>query len=134
MATIAAVTGKRLPDTAAEDSFNMLPAWLGKDRDPIRPYILQQGFGGSRYLAIRRGRWKLMAHKGSGGNRYAAHRLLKKYHLPDTAPEAPAQLYDLQSDPGETKNVYLEHPQIAKELESLLKKSMQSGRSAPSRD
>lgn len=132
MATVAEVVGVTLPVDAAEDSFSMLPALLGKDGEkPIRPYILQQGFGGSRYLAIRRGQWKLLAHKGSGGNRYETHRLLKKYQLPDTAPEAPAQLYNLETDPGETRNLYFEHPDQAKELESLLKASIESGRSAP---
>jgi arylsulfatase A len=131
MATIAEVVGASIPDTAAEDSFSMLPALLGKDgQKPIRPYILQQGFGGSRYLAIRRGNWKLLAHKGSGGNRYEKHRLLKQYLLPDTAPDAPGQLYNLENDPGETKNLYFEQAEIAKELESLLEQSIENGRSA----
>ena len=55
MATVAAVVGADLPKDAAEDSFNMLPALLGQDRGPIRPYLLQQAFGGPRYLSIRRG-------------------------------------------------------------------------------
>ena len=46
MATVAAVIGAKLPDNAAEDSFNMLPALRGGDKAPIRPYILQQAFGG----------------------------------------------------------------------------------------
>ena len=131
MATVAEIVDTQLPAGAAEDSFSMLPALLGEDQEPIRPYILQQGFGGSRYLAIRRGNWKYLAHKGSGGNRYESHRLLKQYRLPDTAPDAPGQLYDLQTDPGETKNLYFDHPEIVNELKSLLKASIESGRSAP---
>ena len=133
MATIAAIIDVELPDSAAEDSYSMLPALLGQDQAPIRPYLLQQGFGGARYLAIRRGRWKYLAHKGSGGNRYESHRLLKKYWLPDTAPDAPGQLYDLEVDPGETKNLYFDHPTIVAELKSLLQESITSGRSAPLR-
>ena len=112
----------------------MLPAMLGKDKGPIRDYILQQGFGGTRYLAIRRGNWKYLAHRGSGGNRYESHRLLKKYYLPDTAPEAPGQLYNLETDPGETKNLYFEDPKIAEQLKSLLKESLESGRSVAERN
>ena len=133
MATVAAIVDAKLPDHAAEDSYNMLPALLSKDQGPIRPYILQQGFRGARYLAIRRGNWKYLAHKGSGGNRYESHRLLKKYKLPDTAPDAPEQLYNLETDPGETKNVYFFHPEIVAELKSQLEESLQRGRSAPRR-
>jgi arylsulfatase A-like enzyme len=111
----------------------MLPALLGQDQAPIRQYILQQGFGGARYLAIRRGQWKYLAHQGSGGNRYESHRLLKTYWLPDTAPDAPGQLYDLKTDPGETKNLYFDHPTIVAELKSLLQESITSGRSVPLR-
>ena len=131
--SIAAIIDADLPDSAAEDSYSMLPALLGQDRDPIRQYVLQQGFGGARYLAIRRGQWKYLAHQGSGGNRYESHRLLKKYWLPDTAPDAPAQLYDLEKDPGETKNLYFEHPTIVAELKSLLQESITSGRSVTQR-
>ena len=131
MATVAAIVGSNLPVDAAEDSHNMLPALLGQARGPIRQYILLQGFGGARYLAIRRGKWKYLDHKGSGGNRYESHPMLKAYMLPDTAPGALGQLYDLETDPGETMNVSFEHPQIAKELKSKLEEFKESGRSAP---
>ncbi len=134
MATIAAIVGAKLPDDAAEDSYSMLPALRGEARQPIRPYILQQGFGGSRYLAIRRGRWKYLAHQGSGGNRYEDHPLLKGYYLADSAPNAPGQLYDLETDPGETKNLYFTQTEIVGELKALLAESIRSGRSVPRRD
>lgn len=138
MATVAAIVGTKLPENAAEDSYNMLPVLLGErvdgaEQTPIRQYILQQGFGGSRYLAIRRGDWKYLAHKGSGGNRYESHRLLREYRLPETAPDAPGQLYNLSADPGETTNLYFDHPEIVKELQSQLDEYLQSGRSAPAR-
>ena len=110
----------------------MLPVMLDVAHDePIRPYLLQQGFGGSKYLAIRRGRWKYLAHKGSGGNNYDSHELLKEYRLPDTAPDAPGQLFDLETDPGETKNLSASHPEVVQELSTLLEESIQRGRSAP---
>lgn len=131
MATVADIVGVELPHSSAEDSFSMLPALLGEDDGrPIRPYVLQQGFGGAKYLAIRRGNWKYLAHKGSGGNRYESHPMLSEYLISDTAPDAPGQLYDLATDPGETTNLYHEHPNIVAELESLLKATIASGRSA----
>jgi arylsulfatase A-like enzyme len=131
MATVAAITGADLPKDAAEDSFNMLPALLGQDRGPIRPYLLQQAFSGSRTLSIRRGNWKYLDHTGSGGNRYENSPELKPFMLPDTAPGAPGQLYNLEADPGETNNLYFEHPEIVKELKALLDQSKASGRSRP---
>jgi len=132
MATIAEVVDADIPDDAAEDSFSMLPAMLAEDHGKaIRPYILQQGFGGKRYLAIRRGKWKYLAHKGSGGNRYETHEMLQEYQLPDTAPDAEGQLFDLDNDPGETQNLANIRPEIVNELSELLKATMASGRSAP---
>ena len=63
-ATAADLVGFKIPDNAGEDSFSLLPVLQGKDREPIRPYLLQQAFSGARDLAIRRGRWKYLAHKG----------------------------------------------------------------------
>jgi len=133
MATVAAIIGADLPNNAAEDSFNLLPALLGQDSGPIRPYLLQQAFGGPRYLSIRRGKWKYLDHTGSGGNRYDNNPELKPFMLPETAPGAPGQLYDLEADPGETKNLYFDQPQIVRELKTLLDQSKASGRSRPQR-
>jgi arylsulfatase A-like enzyme len=130
MATVAAIFGTELPRDAAEDSFNLLPAIEGQAVDPIRPYLLMQAFAGDRTLSIRRGNWKYIAHRGSGGNNYDNGEL-KPYALPDTDPEAPGQLYDLASDPGETTNLYSKKPGIVKELQALLEESKKSGRSRP---
>jgi arylsulfatase A len=131
MATVAAILEAELPNDAAEDSFNMLPALLGEDDAPIRPYLLHQAFGGARTLSIRRGPWKYIDHTGSGGNRYENDPRLRPLMLPDTAPGAPGQLYNLETDPGETRNLYFEQPQIVKELKTLLEQSKASGRSRP---
>ncbi len=128
MATLAAVTGAELPHNSAEDSFNLLPVLEGRATNPIRPYLLTQAFGGQRTLSIRRGTWKYIDHRGSGGNNYATPEL-KRYALPEAAPDAPGQLYYLASDPGETTNLYFKHPAITAELKALLDKSKTEGRS-----
>ncbi|TWT76505.1 Arylsulfatase [Planctomycetes bacterium CA13] len=134
MATVAEIVDEPLPDDAAEDSFSMLPVFLGMaGEDPIRPYLLQQGFGGKKYLAIRRGRWKYLAHKGSGGNNYETHKMLTEYHFADTAPNSPGQLFDMEIDPGETLNLSGSRPEIVEQLQAILEESLSSGRSAPSR-
>lgn len=123
MATVAAVVDAKLPAGTAEDSFNLLPAWRDAEHVPIRPFLLTQAFGGLRTLAIRRGDWKYIDHTGSGGNRYEDNSGLKPYMLPEAAPHAPGQLYNLANDPGETDNLYEKEPEIVAELKALLAKS-----------
>ena len=129
MATCAAVVGADVPNDAAEDSFNFLPVLLGEQgEEPVRQDTLHQTI--SLALAIRRGPWKYLDHKGSGGNRYDRG-VLQQYALPEKAPEAPGQLYNLEEDPGETANLYFDRPEIVKELKTKLDEYKQSGRSAP---
>jgi arylsulfatase A-like enzyme len=130
MATVAAITGTELPHDAAEDSFNMLPVLESKATAPIRPCLITQAFGGARTLSIRRGAWKYLDHRGSGGNNYDQGEL-KRFALPESAAEAPAQLYDLASDPGETTNLFSQKPEIVKQLKALLEQSKITGRSRP---
>jgi len=133
-ATCAAIAGADVPNDAAEDSYNMLPALFGKAGDKsIRPYMISQTI--SNALAIRRGDWKYLDHKGSGGNNYEREGKwgMKQYVIPDTAPDAPGQLYNLVDDPGETINRSGKHPEIVAELKALLEQLKASGRSAPKR-
>ena len=82
MATVAAIIGTDLPRDAAEDSYNLLPALLGEAGGAPRPYLLQQAFGGARFLSIRRGHWKYLDHPGSGGNRYGKQSRPQAVHAP----------------------------------------------------
>jgi arylsulfatase A len=127
MATCAAMTGAALPEDSAEDSYNILPVMLGQaGGNAIRPYTLHQTT--SLALAIRKGPWKYLDHRGSGGNNYD-NPGLKPFVLPDNAPEAPGQLYNLETDPGETDNLYFKHPDIVRELKARLESSIARGRS-----
>ena len=131
MATCAAIVDAELPNDAAEDSVNILPVLLGKTNEEVRDFTLHQTI--SLALAIRHGEWKYLDHQGSGGNNYDAGKLKTLYPLPDTAPGAPGQLYNLKTDPGETNNLYFEHPEIVKALKGNLEQSKESGRSRPTR-
>jgi arylsulfatase A len=131
MATCGAIVRTELPDNAAEDSYNMLPVLLGREsNEPVRKYLMQQT--NTLALSIRTGHWKYLDHKGSGGNNYTSE-LLKPFALPDTAPDAPGQLYDLAADPGETRNLYFEHPDIVAELKQQLDRYVKQGYSRPMR-
>lgn len=122
MATCAAITGATLPDNAAEDSYNMLPAMLDREyASPLREATVHHSINGS--FSIRRGKWKLELCPGSGG--------WSKPKPGETEGLPPVQLYDLENDIGETNNVHDRHPEIVRELKDLLAKYEREGRSAP---
>ena len=133
-ATCAAITGAAIPNDAAEDSFNILPVLDGSQGEkPVRPYILQQTM--SLAMSVRVGDWKLLDHKGSGGSRYDRDGEwgMKQYAIPDNDPDAPGQLYNLATDPGERNNLYSKQPEKVAELKAILEATKKSGRSAPPR-
>jgi arylsulfatase A-like enzyme len=129
-ATVASITGYKLKDEDAKDSFDMLPTMLGiqDKKKSIRPHLLAQSFRGE--FQIRQGNWKYLDHMGSGGNHYDRKPLLK-YALPEKAPDASGQLYNLTKDPGETKNLFFSKSKKREELQALLQHLKSSGRSAP---
>jgi arylsulfatase A len=129
-ATVASIVGYTLPDDAATDSFDMLPAMLGTQDESrsIRPHLLTQSFRGE--FQLRLGQWKYLDHMGSGGNSYAREPM-KQYALPEAAPTATGQLYNLQTDPGETTNLFFQEEAKRREMQALLAHLKSSGRSAP---
>jgi len=124
------VVGYELEEDDALDSFDMLPVMLGRqdESEPVRPHLLTQSFRGE--FQVRQGDWKYLDHKGSGGNGYDKG-IMAKYKIPETAPNAPGQLYDLAKDPGETTNLYEKESEKRVAIQALLKKLKESGRSAP---
>ena len=130
-ATLASIVGYDLPDEVAVDSFDLLPVMIGKqpETESIRPYMLTQSFRGEYQL--RQGQWKYLDHQGSGGNDYRAD-ALQAYALPETAAEASGQLFDLDRDPGETKNLYFIENARRQQMQMLMQQLQgKSGRTAP---
>lgn len=122
-ATVATILNKPLPDAAAEDSYNMLPAFEGeKLTSALRGSIIHHSLGG--YFAIRQGKWKLTTALGSGG--FTDPRIEKP-----AAGQLPGTLYDIDKDPKEKINLYDEKPEIVKELSALLERYQQQGYSRP---
>jgi arylsulfatase A-like enzyme len=123
MATLADLLSIPLPANAAEDSFSILPVLLGKDSSPVHEAVVHHSIDGR--FAIRQGRWKLALCSGSGGWGSPKDAAAREQGLPDH------QLYDLVADPGETRNLYLEHPEVAEALKALLQRWIADGRSTP---
>lgn len=121
MATCAEIIGVTLPDNAGEDSVSILPALLGTDKSPLREFVMHHSINGS--FAIRQGRWKLELCADSGGQSDPTPGSKEAKSMPDT------QLYDLEADLAESKNVYAEHPEVVARMTAALEKIIASGRS-----
>lgn len=124
LATFADLLGARLPDHAGEDSVSHLAWFRGKEpKAADRPALVQQASDGS--FALREGRWKLCFAPGSGGWSFP------NPEKDDTTGMPRFQLFDLQADPGETKNVIEAHPGEVQRLGRLMRKLVEQGRSTP---
>jgi arylsulfatase A len=123
MATCAAIVNIDLPADAGEDSYNILPALLGKNKTPIREAIVHHS--GKGIFSIRKASWKLILGRGSGG--FSAPGFIEPKEG-----EALGQLYNLEIDPAEKNNVWSAHPDKVKELTNLLEKYKQQGHSRSS--
>ena len=99
----------------------MLPAFSGNPIQSTRDGVIHHSISG--HFGYRQGKWKLLLARGSGG--WSAPKEGKAIQA--GAPEA--QLYDLDSDPGETTNLYEMHPEEAARLLALLKADVERGRS-----
>ena len=123
MATAADLLGKNLPDDAGEDSYSLLPILQQKAyKKPLREATVFHSIDGR--FAIRKGKWKLILWPGSGG-----------WSAPNSKEELeglPAfQLYNLELDPSEEKNLMALYPEKVKALKSLLETYIKNGRSTP---
>jgi arylsulfatase A len=122
MATCAEIIRFKLPDTAAEDSFSFLSVLRGDKATPARPAVVHHSARGT--FAIRDGRWKLIFGPGSGG--------WSDPRPGEEPPDAiPVQLYDLESDIGERKNLADQNPEEVTRLTLLFEKYIADGRSTP---
>ena len=124
MATAAELTQAPLPATAAEDSLSFLSLLHGQTGG--RKNMILHSLNGR--FAIREGQWILLAWSGSGG--YSDNRK-KGDKTPPLASLPSCQLYDLASDPAETKNLADAQPEVVKRLMALLEKQVADGRTTP---
>ncbi len=122
MATAAELSGAKLPDNAAEDSFSFLPDLLGTGKS-ARPSVVNHSIHGQ--FALRAGNWKLEFCPGSGGWSDPGDAAARKDGLPAL------QLYDLAADPAEAKNLQAEKPELVQKLTAELASLVANGRSTP---
>lgn len=117
MGSFAVLLGRPLAGEAGPDSFNGLPALTGRSRVG-RDHLVQQ----SRGITIRKGTWKLVP---------AGAEIRAAAGLPTLSSDNAVELYDLERDRGETRNVAAAHPEVVAELTALLERIKAGGRGRP---
>ncbi|MFT4856125.1 MAG: arylsulfatase A [Algoriphagus sp.] len=121
-ATAASIADYSVSDSEGEDSYSITSLFDIKNQPAtFREATVFHSVNGS--FAIRKGDWKLILAKGSGGWSFPRPGDPSEENLPDF------QLYNLASDPSETTNLQAEQSEKVEELRLLLTKYIQDGRS-----
>ncbi len=117
--TFAEIAGTKLPNDAGEDSYSFLSYLMGTTpAGPTREAIVHHSISGG--FAIRKGKWKFIDGKGSMG-------------WSGNGDGLPGQLYDMETDPDESNNLYesASHQSIIQEMKALLQTYKDQGYSRP---
>lgn len=135
LATFAALTGQTLEEAKQLDSINVLPAMVGEPEHAIRDDLVLAPHKGT-HQSLRKGKWMYIPARGSGGfggqnpgdHTFAGPAAvsfvgsvnsdIENGEIKADAP--PAQLYDLSVDVNQAQNLHDKHPEVVKELRSLL--------------
>jgi arylsulfatase A-like enzyme len=135
IATLAALTGVAIEEGQGRDSVNILPALTGDPEEPLRDHVVLAA-NRPTHLALRQGKWVYIGARGSGGftgAKRGGHAFggpaaisyagyvnsdIENGRIKKDAP--PAQLYDLEADVRQTKNLYREYPEVVARLKTLL--------------
>ena len=96
--TLLATTGSTPEATWKVDGLNVLPAWLGQGHVPERTLFWEWRSEGSNQIAAMRGQYKLVG-------------------VNNGSPE----LFNVEADPGERRNIIAEHGDLANRLKAELK-------------
>lgn len=107
VASLARLAGATVPSGAAPDSVDVLDALLGKSAHGRDELVEQAGT-----LALRQGTWKYV--EPSRGQEYFAATDT------ETGQAKTGHLYDLATDPGETRDLLTEQPERAARMQARL--------------
>ncbi len=120
--TVAGFTGASLPKDRTIDGKDLRPL-LSQEKGARSPHEALYIYWGGHLDAVRSGKWKLhLPHEyrslkgqpGSGG--LPGPYVQKKIEL---------SLFDLEVDPGETKDVAAEHPGVVQHMQQLVERARQ---------
>ena len=131
-ATFAEVSGYKLSEKEAIDSYNILPVLKGEEyARPLRKATVQNTNKGK--YALRQGDWVFMNfHSGAMGSEPDAY--LKHFGLHKFPKDSPGLLFNLKDDPRQSKNLYKENPERVAAMSKLLDSYVDGERCAPLRE
>jgi arylsulfatase A-like enzyme len=109
LATLAEILGATVPENAGEDSVSFLPLLKNPD-EPLRAHAISCACDGTP--SLRQGPWKLVL-------------------VADEKAHTPVELYNLDADLAETKNVAADNPQLVAEMRERLEGFIAAGRTTP---
>lgn len=130
-ATIASLTGFKLPEDAGEDSYDIGPAIFGANRPagPIREATVHHSINDE--YALRQGDWVFLeSPRGAHGNGEPPW-WRERFQVPNQV--LPAGLYNLKEDPRQLRNLLEQQPDRARRMRALLERYKNDGRSVPRR-
>lgn len=109
LATLAETLDVQLPTEAAPDSFSFRRVLTGEqpDSEPVRTELVVRSGGG--FMTFRQGPWKLIQGLGSGG-------FSVPHKIKAAAGEPAGQLFNLETDRGETSDVYSGHQNLVEAM------------------
>jgi arylsulfatase A len=117
--TFAALAAATLPGDRVIDGMDIRPL-IFNEAGAQTPHDAFYYYSGRKLLGVRSGKWKLtFPHeynhpdppgRGGKGGQYSH-------------PHIDLSLYDLESDPGETRNVIADHPDVVTRLQALAEKA-----------
>lgn len=134
--SLASLVHQSVPKGGAPDSLDELPALMGKSPKG-RETLVEE----ATVLAIRTPRWKLVDRSQRPGAHPSPmympkpltpkEKAIEQLMMPGEInyPVTELELYDLQNDPSETKNVAEAHPQIVEQLRRQLAQLRTQGHS-----
>ncbi len=130
MATLAAIVGFRLPEDAAEDSYDLSAAILGrKSVSPLREATVHHGSRG--WFGIRQGDWVPVDHPTGASNSTGANPeppWFRRQRLVESDGH-PVELFNLRQEPPQSRNLAAREPQRVRGMQRLLERYKRDGRS-----
>ncbi|WP_417378959.1 sulfatase family protein [Gimesia sp.] len=124
-ASLAALTNQKLPQEGVLDSMNRIGALLGEPGATGRITLIQQNNGNNGTYALRNGKWKLHRY-----DKHQARNIIVETELSNTSVPR-YQLFDLEQDPAEKRNVIEQNPKLSAELKRELDDFISRGSSRP---
>lgn len=119
-ASLASLTGHKLQNGEAPDSFDFLDAWTGKSKKG-REYMLEESFT----MSLRMNEWKYIAPQTKGTPDWLRNKNIA------VGLQTTPQLYNLKNDIAEEDNVLDAHPDIVQKMKAELEKILTNKGSRP---